>query len=203
MRMLEKMFALQNGVRCRGIGLSASRAYVKERFGEPGWQELLAALPDERTRAIWDAIIAPDGWYAGALYDRFLDALASCFGETAAVGEELGRRIARAEIHHRIFLHDLADLGRALDESPRLWNAYFSEGAIRVTRRRSDELDLALDNPGVHRMVCGELVVGWGSEILEAAGATIVENTHHRCVARGDGACAYRIRWRLGSGVRD
>lgn len=196
MRTLDKMMALQSGVRCRGIGLSASRAYVKERFGAAGWDELLATLPDERIAAIWDALILPNGWYELSLLDDFLDALERCFGETAAVGLELGRRIARAEIRHRIFIGS-RDLGRVLDDSPRLWSAYFSEGAICVMKSGLETMELVLHNPGVHRLVCSEVVVGWGTEILAAAGAAVVENEHYRCVRDGSSSCGYRLRWRL------
>jgi hypothetical protein len=190
------MFGLQSGVRCRGIGLSASRAYVKERFGAVGWRELLAALPDERSVAIWDALILPNGWYAMSIYDDFLDAVERCFGETAAVGDELGRRIARAEVHYRIFLGGISDLTQVLDDSPRLWNAYFSEGAMCVMRREPKSIELVLHNPGLHRLICSQIVVGWGSEVLAAAGVHVIENRHHRCALNGSSSCAYRIRWR-------
>jgi hypothetical protein len=190
------MFGLHSGVRCRGIGLSASRAYVKERFGAVGWQELLAALPDERSVAIWDSLILPSGWYAIAVYSEFLDAVQRCFGETTAVGEELGRRIARAEVHYRIFLGGVSDLTRVLDDAPRLWGAYFSEGAMCVMRRAPQAIELVLHNPGLPRVICSEIVVGWGSEVLETAGATVLENVHHRCALDGSSSCAYRIRWR-------
>jgi hypothetical protein len=196
MRTVERMFGLQTGVRCRGIGLSASRAYVKERFGAAGWKELLEALPDERSVAIWDALILPNGWYMASIYDEFLDAVDRCFGETAAVGEELGRRIGRAEVHYRIFLGGITDLTRVLDDSPRLWGAYFSEGAMCVMRREPQSIELVLHNPGLHRLICGQIVVGWGSEVLEAAGVEIVENVHHRCALDGHSSCGYRIRWR-------
>jgi hypothetical protein len=196
MKLMETMFGLHDGVRVRGIGLSASRAYVKERFGAAGWTELLAALPDERVAAVWDALILPAGWYAMPLFDAFLDALESVFGETTAAGEELGRRIARAEIHHRIFIDPGNDLLHVLDDSPRLWSAYFSDGAFCVLGAGGDTIELALHNPGLHRLVCREVVVGWGNEILEAAGATVVENEHYRCVLDGDSTCRYRVRWR-------
>jgi hypothetical protein len=196
MHMLERMFGLHHGVRCRGIALSAARAYVKERFGAAGWKELLAALPDEKVAAIWDALLLPAGWYAMPLFDSFLAALQQCFGETAAVGDELGRRVARAEIHHRIFIAGQTDLARVIEDAPRLWSHYFSDGAMVVMKSGKKGIDLVLHNPGVNRMVCSQLVVGWGSEILECAGLTLVENIHHRCTHDGASTCAYRVRWR-------
>jgi hypothetical protein len=65
-----------------------------------------------------------------------------------------------------------------------------------VMRREPKSIDLVLHNPGLHRLVCSQIVVGWGSEVLESSGARIVENRHHRCALDGSTSCAYRIRWR-------
>ena len=105
-------------------------------------------------------------------------------------------RLNRRGVSRRIFLGGITDLLRVLDDSPRLWGAYFSEGAICVMRREPKSIDLVLHNPGLHRLICSRIVVGWGSEVLEAAGATVIENVHHRCALDGASSCGYRIRWR-------
>ena len=180
-------------LRIRGLAFAAARAFVKERFGPTGWEQLLSSL-DERSARFWDGLILNETWYPSAPFDAFLDQLTSYF-RRERIGEQVGRRIASADVRHRIFLPSpLTDPTQALEDGARLWRSYVNAGAVSVIRRRPNGVDLALENPGVHPVICGDLLVGWGSEAVTRAGALVVKNVH-RCRVPGRSTCQYEISW--------
>jgi hypothetical protein len=174
--------------------MAAARAFVKEHFGPHGWRQLLARF-DERSAVFWDGLIIPDLWYPAALFDDFLDQLLRSF-DGEMLGEHNGRRIASAEIRNRIFLPTpLINPARAIEDGARLWQSYVNAGRMRVVDRQPDGLTLVLDNPGVHPLLCGDIVIGWGSETIRRTSATVRSNTHRCGWLTGDDHCSYQISW--------
>jgi hypothetical protein len=178
--------------RVRGAAFAAARAFVKERFGPRGWEQLLASL-DAPIAQLWDSYLLHDGWYSSRPFDAFLDQLTS-YRRREPIGEQIGRRIASAAVRNRVFRPPLIDPTTALEAAARLWREYVDAGAISIVRRRPNGVDLALDNPGLHPVVCGEVLVGWGNETVSRTGALVVRNVHHCCVG-GAATCHYEVSW--------
>ncbi len=180
-------------LRIRGLAFAAARAFIKERFGPRGWEQLLASL-DERSAGLWDGLILNETWYPSGAFDAFLDQLTVYFGRER-IGEQVGRRIASADVRNRIFIPaPPTDPTRALEDGARLWRSYVNAGTMTVVRRRPNGVDLALDNPGVHPVICGELLVGWGNETVTRTGALVAKNVH-RCRVGGGTTCHYEVTW--------
>jgi hypothetical protein len=194
MQLLRHHGFLDGGVRVRGVAIAATRSFVKERFGADAWLQLLGRLP-RYTSAVVDGLFLPDAWYPAAPYEDFLNEVLRSFGGLS-LGVEIGRRVAQADLRQQLFVDGARDPHVRMGEAPRLWNEYVSVGTMRVVARHADGLELTLDNPGLHPIICGEMVVGFGNEVLQKAGVTVHANVHTRCVLDGDPVCGYAIRWR-------
>ncbi len=184
-------------LRTRGMNLGAARAFVKERFEADGWDRLMARLPAKDVGEVWEALILPTGWYDYPIHERFLDALDAEFrAEEPNLGRELGARAAQQDIR---FYHSLTisfvNPARVLDQCARLWEEHYSEGRLEVEERGRDSVKIVLVNPGVHWMVCGETVPGWGERAIVLAGAKSARAEHVLCVRKGFSHCEYVVDW--------
>jgi hypothetical protein len=184
-------------LKVRGMALAASRAYAKERFNPAGWQRLCTVLPPQHVIEVWNALILPTGWYAGEIFDAFLDGLDATYrADEPRLGFQIGQRIAKGDIK---FYHSLVmpflDPGTVLSQSARLWHEYFDGGAMAVIDREAGGLRVTLDNPGVHAIVCREIIPGWGAMAITQTGAKVTRIEHDACVRDGAAACTYAIAW--------
>lgn len=184
-------------LRTRGLNLTGLRTFVKERFQEVGWSQLIARLPGEDVLQVWETLILPTGWYDYAVQGRFLDAFEELFrpGE-AHLGREIGKRAAEFDIR---FFHSQTmafnDPIRVLEQCARLWEEHYSEGRMDVEDRGNQSIKLVLENPGLHKIICAEVVPGWGTEAITLAGAKDARVEHVLCVHQGFSRCEYVIEW--------
>jgi hypothetical protein len=179
------------------MNLGAARAYVKERFKDAGWSKVIARLPARDVEEVWAALILPTGWYDYPLHERFLDALDDEFRAVEPrLGRELGSRAAQQDIK---FYHSqtigFVSPARVLDQCSRLWEAHYSEGRLEVEERGQNCVKIDLANPGVHPMVCGEVVPAWGEQAIALAGAQRPRAEHVLCVRKGFSHCEYVVEW--------
>jgi len=179
----------------RGMLLTTARALVKERFGAAGWSKLCASLPKEDVSAVWEGLILPTGWYDAEVMWRFLAAAERAFGPD--VGEAIGRRTAEGNLKTYLdALRDVHDPGVLLGQAGRLWQEYNSEGSMEVVERATKGLRIVTHAPpGVPRIFCAGLIVGWGSAAIEAAGGKVKRVEHATCVHDGFSNCEYIVEW--------
>jgi hypothetical protein len=55
---------------------------------------------------------------------------------------------------------------------------------------------IRLDNPGVDRIVCAEIVVGWGVQAVEETRSKVLRAEQVHCVHDGFSRCEYLITWK-------
>ncbi|HZS37203.1 MAG TPA: hypothetical protein VFF06_10265 [Polyangia bacterium] len=181
----------------RGMALATTRAYAKEAFEKSGWEGLIAELPAADAK-VWETLILPTGWYPIELFHNFLRALdRRNRARVPDLGHQLGRRIARGNI--KFFLSLVVPLLSpltVLSQASPLWKEYFSAGAMHVVDEGHHAVKITLDNPGVDRIVCGEIVVGWGVQAVEETRAKVVRAEQVHCVHEGFSRCEYVVTWR-------
>jgi hypothetical protein len=184
-------------LRTRGLNLGGLRGFVKERFHDAGWKQILARLPAEDVAEVWDTLILPTGWYSYAIQARFLDAFDELFiSGDPQLGTELGRRAARVDIRfHHSQTMSFNDPLRILEQCARLWEQYYSEGRMEVEDRGDRRVKVVLVNPGVHRLICGQTVPAWGAEAITLAGAKDARAEQVVCIHQGFSRCEYVVEW--------
>ncbi len=179
------------------MALATARAYAKEAFEQTGWEALLTELPAAE-RKVWESLILPTGWYSVDLLHNFLRALDRRYrARVPDLGHQLGRRIARGNI--KFFLSLVVPLlspATVLSQASPLWKEYYSAGAMHVADEGHKSIKIRLDNPGVDRMVCAEIVVGWGVEAVEQTRSKVVRAEQVHCVHDGFARCEYVLTWR-------
>jgi hypothetical protein len=184
-------------LRTRGMNLNGTRAFVKERFQEAGWNRVLARLPRRDVEEVWEGLILPTGWYDYPIHDAFLQVIDDEFRKDVPnLGRELGQRAAQHDIkfHHSLTIA-FVDPARVLEQCARLWEEHYSEGRLEVVDRGTRGVKVALTNPGVHPMVCSETVPGWGEWAIGLAGAKNPRAQHFLCVRQGFSRCEYVVEW--------
>lgn len=182
-------------LRTRGMNLGQSRAYIKERFKEVGWAKVVARLPEKDVAEVWETLILPTGWYDYAIHERFLDAIeAELRPLEPNLGREMGQRGAQSDIR---FYHSqtmsFSDPARVLEQCAQLWSEHYSDGQLEIEDRGHRSYKFALRNPGVHWMVCSEVVPGWGEQAIILAGAKRAHVEHVLCVRKGFKQCEYVV----------
>jgi hypothetical protein len=184
-------------LRTRGMNLSTSRAFVKERFGQDGWERVAARLPPDDREKVWETLILPTGWYDYPIHHRFLDAMElELRAEAPNLGREMGMRAAQSDIK---FYHSqtiaFVNPVRVLEQCARLWEEHYNEGRMEVEDRGNNAVKIVLINPGIHKMACAESIPGWGEQAIVLAGAQRAHVEHTVCVADGFSQCEYVVDW--------
>jgi hypothetical protein len=185
------------GLKVRGMALLACRAYVKERFGEAGWTRLMAQLPPDHQREVWNTLVLSTGWYEVRVFDVFLDAAQQVFGaEDPRMGRGMGDRIARADLkfYHSLVM-PLLSPARVLGAVSRIWPTYWSQGGMSVVDRADKSLRIVLDNPGVPPLLCGAIAPGWGATAIELTRTRCIRVDEVQCVRKGAATCEYIAEW--------
>src|SRR5215813_12724478 len=122
--------------RVRGRLVMPGRAFVKEQFGENGWQRVLAQLAPA-DRKIVDGLILSESWYEVELYNRFYEAILREFsGELNNLALQLGRHAAEMNVplFHRILIRFGSPQGM-FGRAAAIWKEYFDQGRMEVIER--------------------------------------------------------------------
>jgi len=161
--------------RVRGRLITPGRAYVKEQFGEKGWQRVLDRLAPA-DRQIVDGLIPSESFYAVDLYNRFYDAILTEFScEQNNMGFLLGRHNAQMNVplFHRMLMRfgsPHAVFGRAAA----LWKEYFDDGRMEVIERGDNYVRILLYDDAVPTWFAREMLPGWASKVIEMTGHEVV-----------------------------
>lgn len=184
-------------MKIKGVVLLSRRQFVRENFGEAGWESVLEALPAE-VRDELEPIFATK-WYAFEIGERLDQAIVDVLGggETS-VFEELGAKSAQRSLEreHRTFLTP-GDPQAFMRKANLIYRFYYDTG------RR--EYEQSGPNSGVMTTYEAETfsaadcltVIGWYKEALRRCGAEDVEVVEEECRAKGGSCCRYRFRWEM------
>jgi len=182
--------------RTKGFILQSRLAFVRERFGDAGVDQVLALLP-ESDRATLHGLILISGWYPLELALRLDDAISHAFGEESEQAlRELGRRSADDNLtkFQGAFIHGKSpDAFLAL--APAVYRMYYETGSREYHPRTPNSGELV--TTGAEGVTAGDCltVMGWYERALELTGAKGPRLTHPECVARGGKVCRYGVTW--------
>lgn len=179
----------------KGNILRARVAFVKERFGEAGWDRVVGAMsaPDQAQLAG----VVNVAWYPFDLGRRLDDAIVAVLGDgKTAVFEEMGRASARENLTgvHRNFLEPREPAAFML-KTPMIYRFYYDTGRRTWDPTGPTSGTMTTHEADTHSVADCATVVGWYKEALSLAGARDVVVVEEACRARGDEACRYRVSW--------
>lgn len=185
-------------MKIKGNIIAARRDFVKEHFGEKGWSDVLAALP-EIDRQPLQGTILPTTWFPFEIGDRLDKAIVAVLGHgDTKVFEDLGAKSAQKSLGqmHRTFLTP-GDPQAFMKKADRIYHLYYDTGRreYRETGPNSGALT-TFDAETFSAPDC-LTVIGWYKEALRMCGATEVSAIEEECRANGGACCRYRFEWQI------
>jgi uncharacterized protein (TIGR02265 family) len=182
----------------KGTGLVALKAFVRERFGEAGWQRLLEAIePTDRAAVEMPVSIS---WYDLETAQRAVRALVKVLGDgNPQLAVEFGRHEAEHDLTsvQRFFLK-MANPAYALEKAGQYWRRFADWGEWRVERLGSGGARATLKGcPHPEVYYCAELT-GYLARMWELVGARDPHVRHTHCRNRGDQDCTWEGTWKSG-----
>ncbi len=149
----------------------ARAAFVKDSFGEEGFQRLLAALPREQSELL-GGVLLPQEWVP---YDLFIGVNVEAdrlFGDgDLKLCTEMGRNAADRNLTtlYKMF-YRLSSVHFILSRAATLWRVHYDTGRLVVGQKnRGSALIRIEDFEGLHRAHCLS-VLGWAWRSIELSG---------------------------------
>jgi len=179
----------------KGNILKGRIAYVKERFGDTGWDRVVRTM-SAADQALLSGVVNV-AWYPFELGKRLDEAIAGVLGGgKTTVFEEMGRASARENLGgvHSSFLEPRNPVA-LMQKTAMIYRFYYDTGrrTWEATGPTSGVIT-TYDAETTSAADCAT-VVGWYKEALAMAGARDVVIVEEACRARGDGSCRYRVSW--------
>jgi len=182
-------------MKVKGNIIKARIAFVKERFGQPALEKVLAALPEGDRQQLVRATNV--GWYEFELGDRLDKAIVSALGGgNTKIFEEMGRASARENLTtvHASFLEP-RDPQKFMAKAPLIFRFYYDTG--QRTWEPTGPTSGMLITSGSETFSTADCatVMGWYLEALGMLGAKNVVIVEETCCAQGGDACRYKVSW--------
>lgn len=164
---------------------------MRERFGEAGWEAVLARLSSEDRELLANA--DPGAWYDVRLMERVMNAVVLEFKADDALLVEFGRFDADRDLSgaHRWFLR-LMRPSFAIRHMNLYWRRSHDTGTWRSWQQGSEVSAELRDWAVVNRTLCVPLM-GFLGRMLELFGGKISSLAHPECRALGHPACLFRV----------
>lgn len=178
----------------KGVGFFNVQAFVLERFGQSGWEDVLDRLGPEDHQEV-DGLL-PMSWYPLAVHARLINAVdvVHGYGDLSLV-VQLGRFEAERNLTtiHRFFLR-FANPAVIFELTSDYWRRFHDTGDWTVVRD-GEEVHGTLENWGTTDPAMCREIVGYVGRALELAGAKNLLMEHPKCRSRGDDICYFQGRW--------
>ncbi len=182
-------------MKIKGNIIKSRIAFVKERFGDAGWEQVLAALPEGDRRQL----LTPTnvGWYEFELGDRLDKAIVTVLGKgDTEIFREMGRASARENLGgvHSSFMQQRDPL-KFMAKAPVIYRFYYATGERAWEPTGPTSGVLVTTGSDTYSTADCATVMGWYEEALKMLGASGVAIVEEACCAHGAEACRYRVSW--------
>ena len=189
------MVTLGDVPKTKGVGFSNVKSFTVERYGQDGWEKVLARLTKDEREEL--ASIVAVGWYSLPFYAKLIRVVDQVHGYgDLGLLIQLGRFEAEKDLTtlHRMLLR-LASPAFAVEKTAEYWRRFHDTGTWTMSREGDTGLRGVLEGWGcVDLALCRELQ-GYLMRTLELVGAKNVTCEHVRCRAKGDPACIFVGKW--------
>ena len=181
--------------RCRGSGVMAGLAFVRQRFGATALDALLEQLPPEQRFPLREA--GPTDWVPTSAYTALLHLLVRTHGRgDPQICFESGYFQAAHELSLVLrMIYRLANPRLVLGWGASLWAQNFDTGTLRTESPRPGQIRATIAAwSDADPALCSELR-GYFTRTLELAGGRDVKCAEVQCAARGDPACVFEATY--------
>ncbi len=179
----------------KGAVLKSRLAFVREHFGEPGLQRVLAGLKPE-DQATLKAILTVR-WYPFEMGKRLDEAIVTaCGNRDPAFFKRLGAASAEKNLAtlHQSFLTP-GDPHAFLAKAPAIYRLYYEMGRREYQRTGDASGVLTTYDAEMFSAPDCLTVIGWHERALEMCGVSGVHIVEEECRATGGSVCRYRVSW--------
>ncbi len=185
-------------VRIKGMVISSTVAFVKEKFGEKMFNKVVEELSGETRKVVTGHVIA------GATYDiLFLLEFQKKICEVIGKGDPLFAREIGAFAAERSFiglfkyLLKLASIPFALKRAPFIYNTFYSMGKMEVIKIDSENKEsiIKVDKLPFKDVYWEQRIAGWIEKAGEILGAKDVDVKISKSFALDDEFTEYYIKW--------
>lgn len=179
----------------KGTVLKSRLAFVEEKAGKEGLEQLLATL-DQADRDALKMVLTVK-WYPFELGKRLDDAIMKVVGGgDTSYFERMGASSAEKNLTtmHKAFLTP-GDPHAFLAKAGTIYALYYETG--RREYEKTGDKSGTLTTHGAETFSAPDCatVIGWYKRALEMCGATGVAMTEDECRATGGTVCRYRVSW--------
>lgn len=181
----------------KGTAFKSTVAYVKERLGEKGFDEVVAGFPDQEAEVFRKPILA-SAWYELSILLKLMKEaearLPAIQGRSFA--RELGRHSAEAGLYgvYKLFFK-AANPNYIIKMATKVFPTYYDSGQISVVKSEAKQAVVRLEGFNQPSAVVCDRIMGWMERALELSGAMKMRFEHPLCAARGDAYCEYTAEW--------
>ena len=180
----------------KGAAVTARLRFVRERFGDAGFEQLVAALSPAHHEII-EARVLPQAWVP---YELFIDLCVQAdqqFGKgDLGLCFEMGRYAAEVNLPsiYRLFYR----FGRpafVLSKAARLWSLHYDSGALLAHDDGNGTFRLTIERfEQPHRAHCLS-VLGWATKSIELSGGRVQSAEEPQCRTLGAPVCEIAVAW--------
>lgn len=193
--MMAAMVTRDDVAKTKGVGFSNVKNFTVERYGQDGWEQVLARLTQPERDEL--ASIVAVGWYSLPFYAKLIRVIDQVHGYgDLGLLLQLGRYEAEKDLTtlHRMLLR-LASPAYAVEKTAEYWRRFHDTGTWTMTREGDSQLRGSLEGWGcVDLALCRELQ-GYLTRSMELVGAKNVVVDHVRCRTKGEPTCIFVGKW--------
>jgi DNA-binding CsgD family transcriptional regulator len=178
----------------KGLAIVYLKEFVKYRFGETAWEELIAAFPTPERELLKRVKAA--GWYDLSFHATLNREFCAHFGGASLViAQELGRFSAEQDLTAYSWIIRLLKPSTVIRNINMYWRRGNETGRLRAEMVGDAVLAQLSDWGMVEPALCHRFL-GYFGRMLEYFGP-VSALQHDRCRAFGAPTCDFRLHWRI------
>lgn len=180
----------------KAAAILARIAFIQKRFGEAGYEQVLAALSrpfQERLRQL----ILPQEWLPIELMTSLIDETDRIHGKAdGALCREMARYAAEANLTtlYKIFFR-VTSAAFILDKARALWGVHYDSGRLELERFTPKHLALRVVDFETPSCTHCQSVFSWAERSIELSGGKNVQVGVSHCRKRNAAACECQLRF--------
>lgn len=178
----------------KGLAIVYLKDFLKYRFGDSAWEELIAAFPAPERELL--KMVEAAGWYNLDLHARLNREFCSQFGaDSLSIAQELGRFSAEQDLTAYSWILRLLKPSTVIRNINMYWRRGNETGHLRAEMAGDVVLAQLSDWGMVEPALCHRFL-GYFGRMLEYFGP-VPALQHDRCRALGAPTCDFRLHWRI------
>ena len=185
------------GWHAKGSVLLGTIRFLRERFGEEGFQKVVARLdPEERQRL--ESPILPSVWYPLSFLLGIMRAAKAEFGASVPdIHSQMGRAsadFALSSMYSMVF--KITSTQWIISRAAAVFASYYDTGKMSVVENGKGFAVLEMIEFAEPAPELCERIGAWCARVLEQCGEKSVKVEHNQCRCRGDSTCRFTAQWK-------